>query len=286
LSFLTDSLFSCLVNNNKLYPDSFSKKTQKESQDTVKQAAVEEEVEESKYATIKKIQANAEPEDRSFISYAFVDFFKDDEFTRRFSKAAKGSSHEPAEEYVSNKTLKKSKINPTDELLGIDKVIFIDPYYKRVQRAGNDFVVKYEESDDQKNKLMEIQQKCAALLKLEYATVSTVGLTSSDMERYNESGVINEWLAERFKHGNSEELMECSESMRTLINKLGTKYIVLSGVYNSNKKNNSYFFMLLNLETGKIMRSEIRNNRAKDSRDLLNSYVYNSLMHVAKKKKG
>jgi hypothetical protein len=287
LSLLTDSLFSCLVNDNKLYPDSFSKKTQKESQDTVKQTAVvEEEVEESKYATIKKIQASAEPDDHSFISYAFVGFLKDDEFVKRFRKAAKGASHEPVEEYVTNKkTEKKSKVNSNDELLGIEKVVFIDPFYKRVQKAGNDYVVKYEESDDQQIKLLEIQKKCADLLKLNYATVSTIGLASGDMERYNESGVINEWLAERFRHGNNEELMECSESMQALINKLGTKYIVLNGIYNSNKKNNSYFFMLLNLENGKVLRSEIRNNRAKDSKDLLNSYVYNSLMHVAKKRK-
>jgi hypothetical protein len=288
LALLTDSLFSCLVNDNKLYPDSFSKKTQKESQDTVKQApAVEEEVEESKYATIKKIQASVEPEDRSFISYAFVGFLKDDEFVKRFRKAAKGASHEPAEEYISNsKAVKKSKINQNDELLGIEKVVFIDPFYKRIQKVGNDYVVKYEESDDQQIKLMEIQKKCADLLKLNYASVSTIGLSSGDIERYNESGVINEWLAERFKHGNNEELMECSESMQALINKLGTKYIVLNGVYNSNKKNNSYFFMLLNLENGKVLRSEIRNNRSKDTKDLLNSYVYNSLMHVAKKRKG
>jgi hypothetical protein len=288
LSLLTDSLFSCLVNDNKLYPDSFSKKTQKESQDTVKQTAVvEEEVEESKYATIKKIQASAEPDDHSFISYAFVGFLKDEEFIKRFRKAAKGASHEPVEEYVTNKKMeKKSKVNLNDELLGIEKVVFIDPFYKRVQKAGNDYVVKYEESDDQQIKLLEIQKKCADLLKLNYATVSTIGLASGDMERYNESGVINEWLAERFRHGNNEELMECSESMQALINKLGTKYIVLNGVYNSNKKNNSYFFMLLNLENGKVLRSEIRNNRSKDSKDLLNSYVYNSLMHVAKKRKG
>jgi hypothetical protein len=186
---------------------------------------------------------------------------------------------------VAKKTVKKNTVNFNDDLLGIEKVVFIDPFYKRVQKVGNDVIVKYEESDDQQAKLMEIQKKCAQLLKLDYAIISTVGLTANDIERYNQSAVINEWLAERFKHGNNEELMECSETMKALIAKLGTKYVILNGVFNSNKKNNTYIFMLLNLETGNVLRSEVRNNRARDSSDLLNSYVYNSLMHVSKKRK-
>jgi predicted Zn-dependent protease len=283
LSALTDSLLSCLVNNNRLYPDNFSKKTQQESLDTVKLAPVEEEeAEESKYAMIKKIQASAKPEDHGFIYYAFVGLLNDGEFVKRFSNAAKGNRHEPAEEYVS---VKKNKNSSGDELLGIGKIIFIDPFYKRVQRINNDVVIKYEESDDQQAKLIAIQKKCANLLKLDYATISTIGLSANDMERYNESAIVNEWLAERFKHGNNDELMECSESVKKMINKLGTKYIALTGIYNSNKKNNAYFFMLLDLESGKVMRSEIKNNRARDTNDLINSYVYNSLMHVAKIRK-
>ncbi len=287
LSLLTDSLFSCLVNDNNLYPDKFSKKTKKELADTTaKPAVVEEEVEESKYATIKKIQETAKFEETGFINYAFVGLLKDDEFVKRFRKATKGADHEPVEEYVAKKTTKKHSYNdPNDEMFGIEKVVFVDPFYKRVQVDGNDVIIKYEESEDQQAKLIEIQKTCADMLKLNYAIISTRGLTANDMERYNESAIINEWLAERFRHGNNEELMECSETMKELINKLGTKYIVLNGVYNSNKKDNSYFFMLLNLETGKVLRSEVRNNREKDSKDLLNSYVYNSLFHVTKKPK-
>lgn len=285
LSLLTDSLFSCLVNNNKLYPDYFSKKTQKELADTNKPKVIADEAEESKYATIKRIQANENAEESNFTKYAFVDLLKDEAFVSRFQKATKGKDREPVEEYVVKKTLKKKKVNVNDELLGIQKVIFIDPFYKRVKQEGKDLIIKYEESEDQQDKLLDIQKNCARSLKLDYAIVSSKGLTSSDIERYNQSAILNEWLAERFKHGNNEEFMECSETVKVLIDKLGTKYIALNGIYNSNKKNNAYFFMLLNLENGQVVRSEIRNNRERDSNDLLNSYVYNSLMHVAKKQK-
>lgn len=289
LSLLTDSLFSCLVNSNNLYLNDFSRKTLKEANDTTKKIVVAEAepVEESKYATIKRLQASEEQNNSTgFIKYAFVDQLKDDDFVKRFRKAAKGKDHETSDDYVSSKkkTTKNSK-SINDELLGIDKVIFLDPYYKRVKRVQNDIIVKYEESDEKQQKLMETQKKCADMLALKYETISAVNLSATDMARYNEIALINEWLTERFRHGDDEEFMECSESMKELIAKQGTKYIALTGIYNSNKKDNTYVFMLLDLETGKVRRSEIKTNHSKDANDLVHSYVYNSLFHVVKKPK-
>ncbi len=284
LSSLTDSLFSCLVNNNSMYIDDFSRKTLKESSDSVKKEVViaEEPEEDSKYAMIKKLQAKDETiENSGFIKYAFVDLLKEDDFVKRYRSMAKGKTNGPKEEYVATK--KNSKKKKSEELLGIDKVIFLDPFYKKVKETRTDVVVKYEESDERLQKLAEIQKSCASKLNLNYETISTLNLSVSDMDRYNEASLINEWLTERFRHGDDEEFMECSESMKELIAKKGTKYIALTGIYNKNKKYNTYMFILMNLENGKVLRFDIRKNRERDSNDLINAYVYNSLMYVAKK---
>lgn len=284
LSVLTDSLFSCLANSNKLLLDNFSKQASSELKDTIKQVAiVEEPVEESKYAIIKKQQITADMEETGFIKFAFVGLMKDDEFVERYKKMA-GRSEFDKEEYLSRK-ISSSKKTKEDEFLGINKVIFMDPYYRKVKISNDEVLIKYEESDERQAKLTEIQKKCADLLKIDYVEISTKNISASDIELYNETSLINEWLAERFKHGNNAEIMECSEGIKELIKKRGTKYIALTGVYNSNKKNNSYFFMLLDLESGKVMRSENKQNREKDRMDLLHAYVYNSLMHVSKKAK-
>lgn len=295
LSALTDSLFSVLVNSNSLFLNDFSRKSKAEikSQDTVKVVQVDtSDVEESKYSKIKKQQQKIEVEtDDNFTKYAFVGLLKDDEFVSRYSKMAKGLTQKPVtDEYVKNtKSKPKSKKKTTDApFFGIEKVIFIDPFYMKVKNDYGKESVNYYDSEDRQKMLLDIQKKCADRLKLQYTCLTTKDISSSDIEKYNDNALINEWLSERFKHGdNNDELVTSSENVKQLIDKLGSKYIAWSGVYNSKGKayRNTYFFILLDLETGKLMKFETRYTRSKDNIDLITSFVYNSLMHVAKKPK-
>jgi Zn-dependent protease with chaperone function len=270
LSILKDSLLFCLVNNNGLNLKDFFKKT-----DTVK-TVVEEPAEESKYTTIKKMQEIVEPIDTNFMTNAIWSLLKEEDFINRYKKIMEQADQEIPKDITAKE----------DEMLGVEKVIFIDPLYRRVMENKYDEVtIKYEESEEQQLKLMDIQRKCAEQLKLQYVSIGTKHLTATDIEMYNESALINDWLAERFRHNDKEEMMECSESIKNVINKKGTKYIVLNGVYNYDVKHSVYFFMLLNLETGKILRTETKQKDEKDSDELLNEYVYNSLMHVTKRPK-
>lgn len=81
--------------------------------------------------------------------------------------------------------------------------------------------------------------------------------------------------------------MTSSEYIEDLINELGTQYVAWCGVYNSKGKvyRNTYFFLVLDLKTGKVMKFETRAAKTKDRKDIISSFVYNSLMHVAKKPK-
>jgi Zn-dependent protease with chaperone function len=269
-SILKDSLLSCLVNNNGLNLNDFLKKT-----DTVN-TVVEEPVEESKYTTIKKMQEIVEPIDSNFMTNAIWSLLKEEDFVKRYEKIAEHTEEETSKDGTAKE----------DEMLGVEKVIFIDPQYRRVMEdKDEEEIIKYEESEEQQLKLMDIQKKCAEKLSLGYVSIGTKHLTATDIEMYNESALINDWLTERLRHKDKEEMMECTESIKDIINKRGTKYIVLNGVYNYNVKHSVYFFMLLNLETGKILRTETKQEDEKDSDELLNEYVYNSLMHVTKKPK-
>ncbi len=295
LSALTDSLFSVMINANSLFLNDFSKKTKAELRvkDTVKVVAVETDQEESKYSKIKKQQEKTEVEtDDNFIKYAFVGLLKDNEFVSRYSKMAKGLTQKPlTDEYVSggSKDAKKSKkINPDDLFYGIDKVIFLDPFYMKVNNDHGSETVKFYDSEDKQQVLASIQKKCADRLKLEYTTVSTKDMISTDIEKYNDNALLNEWLSERFQHGsNNQEIVSTSEYIDKLIAKNGSKYIAWSGVYNSKGKSshNTYFFILMDLETGQLMKFETRFTHSKDHEDLITSFVYNSLMHVVKKPK-
>ena len=298
LSMLTDSLFSCLVKINSLYPNDFSKLTREESlkTDSLKLKPVaqvtdaEESSEESKYSKIKQLKIKQTIEDNSgnekFIKYAFVELMKDEDFMARFRKMTKGQDSDPGKnEYTNNTNDYKRKKKHTEEFLGIDKVLFVDPYYQKLLIRKGQREIQYYSSEEKQAKLIAIQEKCAEQLGLQYSRISAKSLSENDMEIYNDLALINDWLTERFKHGNSNENLETSEAMKKLIEKKGTKYLVLNGVQNNNRKTNSYLFLLFDLESGDVKQLEIKNNRAKDSNDLLTLYVYNSLFHAKKKPK-
>lgn len=293
LSSLTDSLFSVMVNRNSLFLNDFSRKTKAELKlaDTAKAVTVQEEQEESKYSKIKKQQEKAEVAvEDNFMKYAFVGLLKDEEFVARYSKIAKGLTQKPLESndsYVRIEVSGKKKSNEVP-FLGIEKVAFLDPFYMRVKNERGRTLVNYYESEDQQQVLADVQRKCAGRLKMQFAEITTKNITTSDIEKYNDNALLNDWLGERFNHGNNtEEMMTTAEYIQPLIEKLGTKYIAWSGVYNSKGKvyRNTYFFILLDLETGTLMKYEARSARSRDTKDLISSYVYNSLMHVNKVKK-
>jgi Zn-dependent protease with chaperone function len=293
LSALTDSLFSVLVNGNSLFLNDFSKKSKAELKKgaTVKVDTAAADQEESKYSKIKKQQQKTEVEtDDNFTKYAFVGLLKDEEFVSRFTKMAKGLTQKPITDDYSKTVTKKAKKKKKNQvpLLGIDKVIFLDPFYMKVKNDHGTEYVKFYESEEHQKVLAGIQKKCADRLKLEYSTVTTKDISESDISKYNENAVLNDWLGERFSHGdNNYEMVTSSEYIQQLIKDAGTKYIAWSGIYNSKGKvhRNTYFFILLDLETGKLMKYETRYARGRDNKDLITSFVYNSLMHVHKKPK-
>lgn len=300
LSALTDSLFSEMVNSNELYIGDFSKssKAQLAAVDTVKAVvAVDTTAEESKYSKIKKQQQKVEiSTDENFTKYAFVGLLQDTEFVKRYTKASKGLTRK-AEEKKDNLTYKERR--KQDELiakenrnkytlLGVEKVLFLEPFYMKVKSVGGEDMINYFESEEKQVKLLEIEKKCADRLKLSYETVSTKNMTTTDIDRYNLNSILNDWLTERFNHGdNSDEMIVGTDEMKSLIEKYGTKYLAWTGVYNekSRKSHNTYFFILFNMESGEVMKYETRYTKSKDTTDLITSFVYNSLMHVTKKPK-
>ena len=301
LSALTDSLFSEMINTNHLYLNDFAKssKAQLKAMDTVKTVVkvVDSTEEDSKYSKIKRQQQKVEVEtDENFTKYAFVGLLQDNDFVKGFTKAAHGMTHK-AEEVKDNLTFKeRKKINDQlakenknqGLLLGIDKILFMDPFYMKVNISHKQEMVNYFESEDRQVVLNDIQKKCADKLKLTYETMSTKKMSTTDMERYNDNSIINEWLTERFKNGeNAEEMVVGVDDIKSIIEKYGTKYLCWSGIYNEKgrKSHNTYFFILFNLESGEVLKYETRYTKSKDHNDLITSFVYNSLMHVSKKPK-
>ncbi|MGZ4035582.1 MAG: M48 family metallopeptidase [Bacteroidia bacterium] len=303
LSMLTDSLFSEMVNANSLYLGDFSKSSKAQlkaqAQDTIKTSttAVDSSAEESKYSKIKKQQQKIEVEtDENFTKYAFVGLLQDNDFVKRFTKAARGQTHK-VEEPKDNLSYKERKTRDEQlakenknkySLLGVDKVLFLDHFYMKVKVQKGQDLVNYFESEDKQVKLGEIEKKCADKLNFKYEVLSTKNMTSTDIDRYNVNSIVNDWLTERFNHGdNTDEMVVGTDEIKSITEKYGTKYLAWTGVYNEKgrRSHNTYFFFLFNLESGELMKYETRFTKSKDNTDLITSFVYNSLMYVSKSPK-
>ncbi|NVO02213.1 MAG: M48 family metalloprotease [Bacteroidetes bacterium] len=139
LSNMTDSLFSFLVNTNKLYINDFSKKTKAElkSMDTIKIVEDTVKVEESKYSKIKKQQKKIEVEtDDNYFKYGLIGLLQDPDFVSRYTKMAKGLSQKPLVSKDLNKQTvvnNKKEPEPNERFLGISNVIFLEPLYMKLK---------------------------------------------------------------------------------------------------------------------------------------------------------
>jgi Zn-dependent protease with chaperone function len=295
LSKLTDSLIGQIVEVNKLYINDFSTYSKEELKlmDSIKTKQLlakeeQEEEEESKYTRIKTSIKKVELEktDASFVKYAFVDFLKDEDFVKRytvFSKAI-GEKAIKKDDYI--KTKEKKKLIEEDKLLGIDKVILLDPYYKIVKTENGKEQIDYFKSEEKESGFTAQQLKISKTLNLNCVNFSADNLTYDNIDLYNATSLINEWLSERFEHGNnSKEMMSNSEEIKELISKYGTPYVIMSGLYNKNTKYNAYFFILFNLETGEALRFETRELKGSYGSDYISQVIYNSLYHTKAKQK-
>ncbi|MDF2437935.1 MAG: Peptidase family [Bacteroidota bacterium] len=288
LSVLTDSLISHLVYSNNLYLNDFSRKTKTELKAAPLSASVDLEQEESKYTSIKRDQQKAELETAdNFSKYALVGLLKEQDFVSRYSRISKGHTKKPFTESYAKPVQKKPSKNEEEKVpyLGIKKVIFLDPYYLKLKDDGEKKTVKYYETEVHQQLLGTVQKECADKLHLEYMDVSVRNLQQNDLEKFNQNALFNDWVEERLKHGNkSRELVTSYEFIEEFIKTAGTKYVAWSGISNSKGKveRNNYFFILMDLETGKQVKYQTEENKGRDDKAMLNSLLYESLSHVVK----
>ncbi|HEX8515967.1 MAG TPA: M48 family metallopeptidase [Bacteroidia bacterium] len=276
LSVLTDSLFSAMIKRSELQLKDFSKKVKGDLSEDASLEKRDDEVEESKYAQIKREQEATKSEvlKESFIHYAFVDFFKDDEFTARYNAAKERQKLNLKEILLSDKD------KPDEFFLGAKKIIFIPPFYTQVDPDRDSRPTDYLASEKGREELTSIQEKAATRLNLPFDNIYING-ASPDINKFNDHALLTEWLKERFKHGNNEdEIVTSSDYVSRLIKKYGTKYVGWSGVSVGDKT--SYFFIVFDLETGKIPIYE-KSVEKQGTYNKTAAFVSESLKHVGSK---
>jgi beta-barrel assembly-enhancing protease len=281
--------------------------------------------EESKYSKIKKKQVQEEDEKgQNFIKYAFADLLADKEFMERFSyfsdkaesRRSKTAMNGGSEDWADSRKEKKEqkRLRRKGLSLGIDKIVIVDPYYSKIDRRKTNSV-KYFASETSQQSFTQSIVENAEKVGLQYEMIDPNSFQVSDVEKFNDYSIINDWVVERYNHESKSNAIVCnSDEINELVKKYGTKYFMWTGVINVREKKDNvltsvllialiytsplgiynlvkpehetlYYSILFDIETGQVMMLDVNTVGQKDTRDLLNSYIYDTLHQVKKKDK-
>lgn len=252
---IMDSLFSELFVANKLMAFSFSHHTREELIVIDSLSSLSVEKESSKYEKIKTLQTKNEINSLEYkLKFAFVNFFKDDEFSNIFEKNSKA--------YKRKLEREKALVDLSLKITPITKVVFVDPFFTYYPLKRENLKKEIERTAIQKKKYVDFINTEAAKQKLNYQIIDkndTIGLS---IEAYKDRAAIHSWIIEREKNGtNPDVLVLGTENMHKLAEKYGTPFFIFSGIKSIGEEmgpKTVHFFKVYNILSGELVYFDLK----------------------------
>ena len=287
----------------------------------------------SKYDKIKKSQKTQKIQEvtdssKSFTFFALVDEMNDTEFIKTFDKAI-SIKNETDDSQLTNRERsekrreeRKEKANhdklvrKKGEALGIDKVVFINPHYAKVDER-KEKALQHLESEESQLMLHDYIREIAPKTGLNYEMIDDIGLKADEVEKFNDFGYLSQWFEERSAHIDNEiDIVSMDKNnVDYLVNKYKTKYFCWTGFIGEREKNHfspfliltglpaypllpyfvylafraeyqTYFYSIVfDIETGKAVFTNVESMDFKDSRSLKKAHLYDLFYQLKQAKK-
>ncbi|MDQ3073457.1 MAG: M48 family metallopeptidase [Bacteroidota bacterium] len=281
----------------------------------------------SKYDKIKAQQVwttdEEDEEDIDYTKYAFIDLLKDKSFIRIFEE--KLEEYEMADEKDNRssykdrqKAFKRERQNRRrGYALGIDKVVFVNPFYYVVDERKRESLQLVASESAQKEFGNQIREN-AKMAGLKYSVLDKKELKRGGTETFNDLMVLNQLFDERTEHDDLDFQLFYLNHMDTLREKYNTRYFAWTGtvaVHESWGDNlidfldasantgcaiwlvypawpymayqffkpqyNTYLMnIIVDLETGELVFSSLERFKFNDSADILNSALYDLFKQI------
>lgn len=250
-----DSLFSELFIANKMRGSSFSRISKEEFQRLDSIASADSHAETSKYSKIKTLQTKSESNYfENSLKFAFVNFFKDEEFTTIFDKNAKDRKIKIEKE--------KMMIDLTLKRTAITKVVFVDPFISYYPLKKESLKKEIEKSAVQKKKYIDLIEAEAKKRKINYQIIDKNDSVAFSIEAYNDRVAIHSWIVEREKNGTNPDAMVLSaENIHKIVEKYGTPYFVFSGIKSLGEDmgpKTVHSFKVYNILSGELIQFDVK----------------------------
>lgn len=195
--------------------------------------------------------------------------------------------------------------------LGIDKVVFVDPFFFLVDRRKG---VKLEDSEQGLFDFKTQLEDCAASCDLESEILFPKTMSANDVDKYNDMALMNSWVGERFTHdGENVEMIPLETEYTTeLANEYNTDYFCYTGAFTSKETRNNiagyiigsifipyllpftigrafvpkhvtnYYYLLYNVRTGQSVWTTEREFNLKGNSMGISSIIYDTLYQTKK----
>ena len=281
---------------------------------------------EKKKKEITQVIETKKADESKFYMLAFADVLDDAEVKRMFEemeiisdkitaekkeedeRTKKMSSYEYRKIKENEKKMKKKEIL----YLGIDTVVFVDPFYYMVDdRKGLQLI-------NSENQLLEFGDQIisnATLAGLDYALLNPKAFEAGDVDKYNDMATINDWIGERFEHEDFEMIPLETDRVLPLTQKYNTSHFCYTGVFTTKQRRDNiggvllfsvlcypllplgiiyactpqhhtyYYTLVYDVATGKEELNHTAHLRSKSKNGFINSLMYDTFLQMRKRGK-
>ncbi|MEO5644282.1 MAG: M48 family metallopeptidase [Bacteroidia bacterium] len=256
-----------------------------------------------------------------FYLLAFGDVMDKADVKELFAKAESKSATRLAQEKTekesedSDKAIRREEkeMRKHGKSLGIDTVIYVDPfYYLADDRKG----LKLVKSETEQLEFSAQINENAYYANLSIKVLNPKTFTASDVEQYNDLAVVNDWMGERLDHDDELEMLPIeTDRMQPLTEKYNTNYFCYTGIYSYKEKrsnrggiiffsvfvypllpvalvyaftpeHHTYFYTLMyNVQTGKPELIQTVYLKSKAKKGFINSIMYDTMLQIKREKK-
>ncbi len=261
----------------------------------------------SKYKKIKlkKELQNLQKEGTSPLSNK--DYYK----TGLSDLVTKGKLKTEIEYFIAQQEIKEQQLKYKKEKpLGIKKIVVVDPYLADYGLKDN---VKKVKSEKQKIAVNQIYSKNHNKLDLDIKIVDSKTLTANDVEKYNEIGILYNWVKEILEHDEIKMITSVNDKVNPIKEKYNTEHFLFSGLIKYKTRNeftmmhlygilffytapiaiadlliaHNYFEMFaisINADTDKVEFTQIEDVNIKARTLVMQAYIYNVLYNLNRTK--
>jgi hypothetical protein len=217
LNIIAEDAIKEMLLNAGVRKSELSKKVKLEIENT----AVVDSSKLSKYDKIK----NKQKEEGTSYEYAFVNLFNNKEFDDMINKYEKVYVDKVIKNEDNNRFENDTK---TKQALGLKEVVLVSPSYRHF-KTKKEVSEDYVYADSKEEQFIESNKQIAKSKNVDLKVINYREFESTD--EFNDLGLLNDWMEERYGHFNLEVYPYCSMFTDDLIDKYGTKYFAWTGMY-------------------------------------------------------